>query len=222
MAKKKKTAAPEKTVQPWPFEKHVMILYVMCCLGILSATVFSLLTAVLAGDGSGSAVSVDLILLTVSFVSSFLTFLLLSEGRRKQAVPVSLLQLLYGIYRVAREVLAAKEQGAVITAVYLIVQVVYFLLQPCMFTVTVALQGKGQRKDLLPKLCVITSFLLIFLRLTNYLNILLNAFTAGGVGMGTAYVMFPLCSVLYFMMYLYGIWKACNVSFLREAPGYRR
>lgn len=37
---------------------------------------------------------------------------------------------------------------------------------------------------------------------------------------GIAYAMFPLCGVMYYVMCLYGIRKAGNVSFLREQPGY--
>ena len=220
--KKKKTAAPVKTARVLPFDKPVMILYVMCCIGILSASVFSILTAVLAGDASGYSVGGDLILLTVAFVSVFSTLLMLNEGKQKAAAAVSVPQILYGVYRVIRELAAAGQQNASVPAGYILVQFVYFLLQPCVFTLTVALLGRGKKKDLMPKICVITSFLLIFLRVSNYLNILLNAFYTGSASLGIAYAMFPLCSVMYYVMYLYGIWKAGNVSFLREQPGYGR
>lgn len=130
----KKTAAPVKTAGVLPFDKPVMILYVICCIRILSAMVFSILTAVPAGDASGCSAGGDLILLTAAFVSVFFTLLMLNEGKQKAAAAVSVPQIL--------------------------------------------------------------------------------------ASPGIAYAMFPLCGVMYYVMCLYSIRKAGNVSFLREQPGY--
>lgn len=70
-----------------------MILYVICCIRILLAMVFSILTAVPAGDASGCSAGGDLILLMAAFVSVFFTLLMLNEGKQKAAA-VSVPQIL--------------------------------------------------------------------------------------------------------------------------------
>ncbi|MBO2515761.1 MAG: hypothetical protein CW338_00600 [Clostridiales bacterium] len=139
------------------------------------------------------------LLLSLSYAAVFCAFLFFREGKRLPAILCALVPVLY---EVVNEVVFAS--------VFSPVSAVIYIGMPLMLVVFILFWHEGN-KDTIPLIGVLWAMFLLFIEVTNYLNLVMAVF-GGGTPL---YLLFVVSRLCYMLMFLYGLWKAGNVKFLR-------
>lgn len=207
--KKKVQAAPAKKAFAWPWKMPLMYLYFMAAAGILCALIFSV-SLTLAGNTGN--VGPELILLSASFASVFLAFRYYSEGNKPMSLVFGSFQMLYGVYKLIQYIAGVTAPSAL----YVLVEVMYYILLPLSLLLFMFFYKPDAKRDIIPTFGMIVGLFLLFVRAVSYLNMFLSAMNAGSFLYALSYITFPLASILYYSMYLYGYVKYGNVSLMKK------